>query len=233
MRTRERVGKDFIIIYRLSMLDLVEGGSTWEEVVQLAHDIKRAGATIINTGIGWHEARIPTIATMVPRAAFSWVTAKLKKEIDIPLITSNRINMPETAEKVLAEGHADMVSMARPFLADPDFVLKAMEGRTDEINTCIACNQACLDHIFANKTASCLVNPLACHETEFLFSTTPSPKNIAVVGAGPAGLAAATTAAQRGHRVTLFEAESETGGQFNMAKTRTRKRRILRNHSIF
>lgn len=218
-RIRERVGDEFIIIYRLSMLDLVEGGSTFEEVVQLAQAIEQAGATIINTGIGWHEARIPTIATKVPRAAFTWVTQKLKQHITIPLITSNRINTPEMAEHILAENHADMISMARPFLADPYFVQKAQEGRSDEINTCIACNQACLDHIFAGKIASCLVNPQACHETELIFKNTSSSKNIAVVGAGPAGLSFATYAAERGHMVTLFEASHQIGGQFNIAKT--------------
>ena len=217
-QTRKAVGDKFIIIYRLSMLDLVEQGSSWEEIVQLAKAIEKAGATIINTGIGWHEARIPTISTSVPRAAFTWVTKKMKAEINIPLITSNRINMPETAEKVLAEGDADMVSMARPFLADPDWVHKAKEERADEINTCIGCNQACLDHVFQQKVASCLVNPRACHETELSYSQTRNRKKIAVVGAGPAGLAAATIAAQRGHQVTLFDAASEIGGQFNMAK---------------
>jgi len=217
-QTRKVVGDEFIIIYRLSMLDLVEQGSSWEEIVQLAKAIEKAGATIINTGIGWHEARIPTISTSVPRAAFTWVTKKMKAEINIPLITSNRINMPETAEKVLAEGDADMVSMARPFLADPDWVHKAKEERADEINTCIGCNQACLDHVFKQKVASCLVNPRACHETELSYSQTRNSKKIAVVGAGPAGLAAATIAAQRGHQVTLFDAASEIGGQFNMAK---------------
>jgi 2,4-dienoyl-CoA reductase (NADPH2) len=216
--TREAVGPEFILIYRLSMLDLVEGGSSWPEIVQLAQAIEAAGATIINTGIGWHEARIPTIGTMVPRAAFSWVTARLKGEVQIPLVTSNRINMPDVAERVLAEGSADMVSMARPFLADPDWVVKAEQDRSAEINTCIACNQACLDHIFRNQRCSCLVNPQACHETELVIVPTTSPKKIAVVGAGPAGLAAATTAADRGHQVTLFEAASEIGGQFNMAK---------------
>lgn len=215
---REAVGSDFIIIYRLSMLDLIEKGSTWEEVVLLAKEIEKAGATIINTGIGWHEARIPTIATSVPRAAFTWVTQKMKEEVSIPLITSNRINMPETAEKVLAEGHADMISMARPFLADPEWVNKAAEERDDEINTCIACNQACLDHVFKQKVASCLVNPRACHETEFNYDSTDTPKKLAVVGAGPAGLAAATIAAQRGHSVTLYDADKEVGGQFNVAK---------------
>ncbi|HDZ57449.1 MAG TPA: NADPH-dependent 2,4-dienoyl-CoA reductase [Pseudomonas xinjiangensis] len=217
-RVREGVGANFIIIYRLSMLDLIEGGSTWEEVVLLAKAIEKAGATLINTGIGWHEARIPTIATKVPRAAFSKVTAKMKSAVSIPLITTNRINTPEMAEQVLAQGDADMVSMARPFLADPDFVNKAAAGQADEINTCIGCNQACLDHTFGGKLTSCLVNPRACHETELNYITTTKPKKIAVVGAGPAGLAAATVAAQRGHRVTLFDAGSEIGGQFNIAK---------------
>ena len=215
---REAVGDNFIIIYRLSMLDLVKGGSSWKEIVQLGKEIENAGATIINTGIGWHEARIPTIATSVPRAAFTWVTKKMKEEIKIPLITSNRINMPETAEKVLANGDADMISMARPFLADPEWVNKAKEERDDEINTCIACNQACLDHVFKQKVASCLVNPRACHETELNYIPTENPKKIAVIGAGPAGLAASTIAAQRGHSVTLFDADVEIGGQFNMAK---------------
>lgn len=217
-KTREAVGENFIIIYRLSMLDLVEKGSSWEEVVQLGKEIEKAGATIINTGIGWHESRIPTIATSVPRAAFTWVTKKMKEELSVPLITSNRINMPEIAEKVLAEGDADMISMARPFLADSEWVNKAKEERDDEINTCIACNQACLDHAFQKKVASCLVNPRACNETELNYNTTKHKKNIAVVGAGPAGLAAATVAAQRGHSVTLFDADKETGGQFNIAK---------------
>ncbi|MGB1042506.1 MAG: FAD-dependent oxidoreductase [Tenacibaculum sp.] len=217
-KTREAVGDDFIIIYRLSMLDLVENGSSWEEVVQLGKEIEKAGATIINTGIGWHEARIPTIATSVPRAAFTWVTQKMKEEVSIPLITSNRINMPVTAEKVLAEGHADMISMARPFLADPEWVNKAAAEKDDEINTCIACNQACLDHVFQQKIASCLVNPRACHETELNYNPTNNKKKIAVVGAGPAGLAASTVAAQRGHEVTLFDSEAEVGGQFNIAK---------------
>lgn len=215
---REAVGEDFIIIYRLSMLDLIEKGSTWEEVVQLGKEIEKAGATIINTGIGWHEARIPTIATSVPRAAFTWVTKKMKEEVSIPLITSNRINMPSVAEKVLARGDADMISMARPFLADPEWVNKAAEDREDEINTCIACNQACLDHVFEQKVASCLVNPRACHETELNYFPTNKKKKVAVVGAGPAGLAASTVAAQRGHEVTLFDADSEVGGQFNIAK---------------
>ena len=217
-RVREAVGPNFIVIYRLSMLDLVEGGSTWDEIVLLAKAIEQAGATIINTGIGWHEARIPTIATKVPRAAFTKVTAKLKGEVSIPLITTNRINTPEVAEQVLAEGDADMVSMARPFLADPDFVNKAAEGRADEINTCIGCNQACLDHTFGGKLTSCLVNPRACHETELNYIPTTTVKKIAVVGAGPAGLAASTVAAERGHSVSLFYSASEIGGQFNVAK---------------
>tara|TARA_R110002049_G_scaffold25194_11_gene88620 strand:- start:1098 stop:3122 length:2025 start_codon:yes stop_codon:yes gene_type:complete len=217
-QTRAAVGKEFIIIYRLSMLDLVENGSSWEEVVLLGKEIEKAGATIINTGIGWHEARIPTIATSVPRAAFTWVTKKMKEEIKIPLITSNRINMPETAEKVLANGDADMISMARPFLADPEWVNKAAAEKADEINTCIGCNQACLDHVFEQKVASCLVNPRACHETELVYTKTDNKKKVAVIGAGPAGLAAATIAAQRGHIVTLFDANNEIGGQFNIAK---------------
>jgi 2,4-dienoyl-CoA reductase (NADPH2) len=217
-QTRQAVGTDFIIIYRLSMLDLVEGGSSWQEVVQLGKEIEKAGATIINTGIGWHEARIPTISTSVPRAAFTWVTQKMKEELSIPLITSNRINMPETAEKILAEGHADMISMARPFLADPEWVNKAEADKSDEINTCIGCNQACLDHVFEQKVASCLVNPRACHETELNYNPTENKKKIAVIGAGPAGLAFSTIAAQRGHDVTLFDADKEIGGQFNMAK---------------
>ncbi|EXB27106.1 flavin oxidoreductase / NADH oxidase family protein [Acinetobacter baumannii 1437282] len=218
-RTRTLVGENFIIIYRLSMLDLVEGGSTLEEVIQLAKEIEKAGATIINTGIGWHEARIPTIATKVPRAAFTWVTEKLKGEVSVPLITSNRINTPEMAEHVLASGHADMVSMARPMLADPEFVLKASEGRSDEINTCIGCNQACLDHIFSMKIATCLVNPRACYETELIFKETHAVKNIAVIGAGPAGLSFAVYAASRGHKVKVFDASNQIGGQFNIAKT--------------
>ncbi|MCG8326509.1 MAG: NADPH-dependent 2,4-dienoyl-CoA reductase [Chitinophagales bacterium] len=217
-RVRAAVGAEFIIIYRLSMLDLVNDGSSWEEVVMLAQKIEAAGATIINTGIGWHEARVPTIATMVPRGGFSWVTKRLMGEVGIPLITTNRINTPEVAEQILADGHADMVSMARPFLADPDFVNKARDNKAHQINTCIACNQACLDHVFANKTSSCLVNPRACHETELNYLPASNPKQLAVVGAGPAGLAFATIAAERGHKVDLFEAASEIGGQFNMAK---------------
>ena len=218
-RTRATVGENFIIIYRLSMLDLVEGGSSLEEVIQLAKEIEKAGATIINTGIGWHEARIPTIATKVPRAAFTWVTEKLKGSVSIPLITSNRINTPEMAEHVLASGHADMISMARPMLADADFVLKASEGRSDEINTCIGCNQACLDHIFSMKIATCVVNPRACYETELIFKETNAVKNIAVIGAGPAGLSFATYAASRGHKVKVFDSNNQIGGQFNIAKT--------------
>jgi 2,4-dienoyl-CoA reductase (NADPH2) len=217
-RIRAALGREFILIYRLSMLDLIAGGSDWDEVVELARAVEQAGATLINTGVGWHEARIPTIATKVPRAAFSKVTAKLRGAVGIPLITTNRINTPEVAERVLAEGDADMVSMARPFLADPEFVNKAAAGQADEINTCIGCNQACLDHTFAGKLTSCLVNPRACHETELNYLPTAQPRRIAVVGAGPAGLAAATVAAQRGHRVTLFDGHAEIGGQFNVAK---------------
>ena len=217
-RVREAVGSNFIIIYRLSMLDLIEGGSTWDEVVMLAKAIEQAGATLINTGIGWHEARIPTIATKVPRAAFTKVTAKLRGQVGIPLVTTNRINTPEIAEQVLAEGDADMVSMARPFLADPDFVNKAAADRSDTINTCIGCNQACLDHTFSGKLTTCLVNPRACYETELNYIPTAAVKKIAVVGAGPAGLSAATVAAERGHQVTLFDSASEIGGQFNVAK---------------
>lgn len=217
-RIREAVGENFIIIFRLSMLDLVEGGSTFEEAVELGKDMEKAGVTIINTGIGWHEAAIPTIATKVPRAAFTWVTAKFRKELSVPVITSNRINMPEVAEKVLADGDADMVSMARPFLADAEFVAKTMDDRADEINTCIGCNQACLDHTFSDIMTSCLVNPRACHETIINIVPTQQPKHIAVIGAGPAGLAAATTAAKIGHNVTLFDAAEEIGGQFNIAK---------------
>ena len=217
-RTREAVGPKFIIIYRLSMLDLVEGGSTWDEVVSLAQAVEAAGATIINTGIGWHEARIPTIATMVPRAAFAWVTRRLKGEVKIPLITTNRINDPATAETLLARGDADMVSMARPFLADPDFVHKAALDRADEINTCIGCNQACLDQIFERQTATCLVNPYACRETELKLVPAAKKRKVAVVGAGPAGMACAVTAAERSHDVTLFDAAAEIGGQFNLAR---------------
>ena len=217
-KVREVVGNDFIVIYRLSMLDLVEGGSTWDEVVQLAKEIETAGTTIINTGIGWHEARIPTIITKVPRAAFSSITAQLRSEVSVPLITSNRINMPDVAEHLIASGHADMVSMARPFLADENWVRKAAENRSNEINTCIACNQACLDHAFNGKPTSCMVNPRACHETELNYHPTEAPLNIAVVGAGPAGLATSTITAQRGHNVTLFDSADDIGGQFNVAK---------------
>ncbi|MET8936065.1 NADPH-dependent 2,4-dienoyl-CoA reductase [Streptomyces rubiginosohelvolus] len=217
-RVRERVGDDFILIYRLSMLDLVPGGSTLEEVVTLAREIEAAGATIINTGIGWHEARIPTIATSVPRGAFSWVTEKVRGAVSVPLVTSNRINTPEVAEDILASGRADMVSMARPFLADPEFVAKAAADRADAINTCIGCNQACLDHIFSLKITSCLVNPRACHETELVLSPTRTRKRVAVVGAGPAGLACSVTAAERGHAVTLFDTADEIGGQLNVAR---------------
>ncbi|MGW9248811.1 oxidoreductase [Streptomyces badius] len=217
-RVRERVGEDFILIYRLSMLDLVPGGSTLDEVVTLAREIEAAGATIINSGIGWHEARIPTIATSVPRGAFSWVTEKVRGAVSVPLVTSNRINTPEVAEEILASGRADMVSMARPFLADPEFVAKAAAGRADAINTCIGCNQACLDHIFSLKITSCLVNPRACHETELVLSPTRTRKRVAVVGAGPAGLACSVTAAERGHAVTLFDTAGEIGGQLNVAR---------------
>ena len=217
-RIREKVGTNFIIIYRLSMLDLVEGGSTLEEVIQLAKAIEAAGATIINTGIGWHEARIPTIATKVPRAAYAWVTQKLKGHVNIPLVATNRINTPEVAEQLLADNFCDMVSMARPLLADPLFMRKAEQGKADEINTCIGCNQACLDHTFGGKITSCLVNPRACHETELVNAKLDKAKRIAVVGAGPAGLSFATTAASRGHDVTLFDAAAEIGGQFNIAK---------------
>jgi 2,4-dienoyl-CoA reductase (NADPH2) len=215
---RKAVGENFIIIFRLSMLDLVKGGSTWDEIVKLAKELERAGATIINTGIGWHEARVPTIATMVPRAGFAWVTKRLMGEVNIPLVTTNRINMPQVAESVLAEGCCDMVSMARPFLADPEWLNKAEQGRVEEINTCIGCNQACLDQIFARQTATCLVNPRACQETIKPFVKTEHKKRVAVVGGGPAGLACATTAAARGHAVTLYEATGEIGGQFRLAR---------------
>jgi 2,4-dienoyl-CoA reductase (NADPH2) len=222
-RTREAVGPDFILIYRLSLIDLIPDGSSWDEVVQLAKAVEAAGATLINSGIGWHEARVPTIATSVPRGAFTWVTKKLRTELraaglNIPVITSNRLNMPEVAEQVLADGSADMVSMARPFLADPEFVNKAAQGRSQDINTCIACNQACLDHAFKGRLASCLVNPRAGHETELIIKIAPAKKRVAVIGAGPAGLAAATTLAERGHDVTLFDAADQIGGQFNLAK---------------
>ena len=215
---RAACGPNFIVVFRLSMLDLVEGGSTWDEVVALAKAVESAGATIINTGIGWHKARIPTIATLVPRGAFAWVTRRIRDEVRVPLVTTNRINDPALAEAILARGDADMVSMARPLLADPDFVVKAATGRADEINTCIACNQACLDHVFERKLASCLVNPFAGRETEFRLEQAPQRQTVAVVGAGPAGLAAAVTAAERGHKVTLFDAADAIGGQFNLAK---------------
>ncbi|WP_422101558.1 FAD-dependent oxidoreductase [Vreelandella sp.] len=217
-RIREAVGERFLLIFRLSMIDLVEEGSSWEEVVQLGQAIEAAGANVINTGIGWHEARVPTIVTSVPRAAFTEVTRRIRAALSIPLITTNRINMPEVAERVLAEGHADMVSMARPFLADPEWVRKAEAGLADEINTCIACNQACLDHTFMGKLTSCLVNPRACHETEVSLAPAQTPKRVAVVGGGPAGLATAVEAASRGHDVVLFERRSELGGQFNYAR---------------
>jgi 2,4-dienoyl-CoA reductase (NADPH2) len=217
-RVREAVGPDFILIYRISLIDLVPDGSTWDEVLQLAHAIEAAGASILNTGIGWHEARVPTIATSVPRAAFSWLTAKLRPEVSIPVITSNRINTPQVGEDLIAGGQADMISMARPFLADPNFVQKAAQGRTDEIAPCIACNQACLDHTFSGKISTCLVNPIAGYETELIITPTTTPRNIGVVGAGPAGLSAAITAASRGHHVTLFDRAAEIGGQLTMAR---------------
>ena len=217
-RTREAVGKDFIIIYRLSMIDLIPDGNTWDETVALAKAIEAAGATIINTGIGWHEARVPTIATSVPRGAFTWVTKKMKREVTIPLVTSNRINLPATAEQILSDGCADMVSLARPMLADAEFVSKARDGRADEINVCIACNQACLDHTFSNKMSSCLVNPRACHETELNYVATEVRRRFAVVGSGPAGISAALVLAERGHEVDLYESAAEIGGQLNMAK---------------
>jgi len=215
---REKVGKNFIIIYRLSMLDLIEQGSTWDEVVQLGKAIEAAGATIINTGIGWHEARVPTIATSVPRAAFSWVTERMQDHVSIPVVATNRINDPQVADELIAKGEADMVSMARPFLADSDFINKAAAGKPESINTCIGCNQACLDHTFGGKRSTCLVNPRACYETELNFTPTATTKKVAVVGAGPAGLSAATVLAERGHTVDLFDKASEIGGQFNIAK---------------
>lgn len=217
-RVREAVGPNFIIVYRLSMMDLVPDGQSLDEVIALAQRLKSAGVTIINTGIGWHEAKIPTIATMVPRAAFTWVTRRIKEVVDLPVVASNRINMPSVAEEVLARGDADLISMARPLLADPDWVVKAEADKEQEINTCIACNQACLDHTFQLRLSSCLVNPQACHETELVYTPTGAPKKLAVVGAGPAGLSYATVAAQRGHHVTLFDASDRIGGQFNIAK---------------
>lgn len=214
---REEVGEDFIIVYRMSVMDLIEGGQTWEEVVALAQALERAGVSIINTGIGWHEARVPTIVTSVPRAAFGFATGKLREAVSIPVCASNRINTPELAEDILSNGDADMISMARPLLADPEFAIKAEAGRANEINTCIACNQACLDHTFSMKRSSCLVNPRACHETELVYVKTEAPKQVAVIGAGPAGMAAATVLAERGHYVTLYDAEDKIGGQFNIA----------------
>lgn len=217
-RTREAVGPNFIIIYRLSMIDLVKGGSTWDEVVQLAKEVEKAGATIINSGIGWHESRVPTIGTVVPKGGFAWVTKRLMGEVNIPLIATNRINMPDIAEQVLADGCADMISMARPFLADPEIIQKAIDNKPEEINTCIACNQACLDHTFNMQVCSCIVNPRACHETELNYTTAAQKKKIAVVGAGPAGLEASLGSAKRGYEVDLFESSHRIGGQFNMAK---------------
>jgi 2,4-dienoyl-CoA reductase (NADPH2) len=217
-RVREAVGPDFIVIFRIAAMDMLEGGMAWDEVVTLAKAIEAVGATIISTHFCWHEAQVPTIATMVPRAAFAQVTGRLRKELKVPLITSNRINMPDVAEAVLARGDADLISMARPMLADPELVLKAQQGREDEINTCIACNQACLDHTFTGRLTSCLVNPRACHETELNYLPTQAPKRLAVVGAGPAGLAYATVAAERGHKVTLYDSAAEIGGQFNLAR---------------
>ena len=231
--SRNKVGPNFIIIFRLSMLDLVEQGSTWDEVVELAKALEKAGVSILNTGIGWHEARIPTIATSVPRAAFSWVTAKMKKEVNIPLITTNRINTPEVAEDILSRGDADMVSMARPMLADPEFVNKAAKNQSDRINICIACNQACLDHVFKQKRASCLVNPRACYETELNFEQTTNIKKLAVIGGGMAGIAFAIYAQQRGHHVTLYEAKSQLGGQFNLAKNVPGKEEFVESLKYF
>lgn len=225
-------GEDFIISFRLSMLDLVPDGNTMAEVITIAKALQDAGVTIINTGIGWHEARVPTIVTSVPRAAFANVVAEVKAALDIPVMVSNRINMPDTAETLLADGVADLVQMARPFLADPNWVAKAQHGDTHLINTCIACNQACLDHTFANKRSTCLVNPRACYETELVYRPTKSPKRIAVVGAGMAGLSAATVAAQRGHHVTLFEASDRIGGQFNYAKVIPGKEEFLKPSAI-
>lgn len=232
-RVREKTGDNFIIIFRLSMLDLVEGGSSLEEIVTLGQAVAKAGATLLNTGIGWHEARIPTIATKVPRAAFTWVTGRIRESVAIPVITSNRINTPEVAEAVLSQGDADMVSMARPFLADAEFVTKAAHAKSDEINTCIACNQACLDQVFVGKVTSCLVNPRACHETEIPLEATTQVKKIAVIGAGPAGMAFAATAASRGHEITLFDAASEIGGQFNIAKRVPGKREFYETLRYF
>ncbi len=232
-RVRQRVGEAFIIIFRLSMLDLIEAGSSFDEIVTLGKAVEKAGATLINTGIGWHEARIPTIATKVPRAAFTWASARVRAQLSIPVITSNRINMPDVAESVLARGDADMVSMARPFLADPEFVIKSEQGRADEINTCIGCNQACLDHIFVGKLTSCLVNPMACHEDEIRIRPSAQAQKLAVVGAGPAGLAFATTAAKCGHQVTLFDAADEIGGQFNLAKKIPGKREFYETLRYF